>query len=60
MNQSLSGIKILDFSGPAGFYCSKLLADLGADVVIVENPSDDIFNNLWPYYNDIKDTNYSL
>ena len=60
MNQSLSGIKILDFSGPAGFYCSKLLADLGADVVIVENPSDELFNNLGPYYNDIKDPNYSL
>jgi len=60
MNQSLSGIKILDFSGPAGFYCSKLLADLGAEVVIVENPSDELFNNLGPYYSDIKDPNYSL
>jgi crotonobetainyl-CoA:carnitine CoA-transferase CaiB-like acyl-CoA transferase len=36
-----SGVRVLDLAGPIGAYCSKLLADLGADVVKVEPPSGD-------------------
>ena len=37
--QALDGVRVLDITGPAGFYCTKLMADLGADVVRVD-PSD--------------------
>jgi crotonobetainyl-CoA:carnitine CoA-transferase CaiB-like acyl-CoA transferase len=33
--------RVLDLSGAIGSYCSKLLADLGADVLIVEPPWGD-------------------
>src|SRR5579862_5737828 len=36
---ALSGISVVDCSdGLAGAYCTKLLADAGADVVVVEPP----------------------
>lgn len=33
----LTGVRVLDISGPAGAYGARLLADLGADVVRVEH-----------------------
>jgi crotonobetainyl-CoA:carnitine CoA-transferase CaiB-like acyl-CoA transferase len=42
-------IRVLDLSGPIGAYCSKLLADLGADVVIVEPPGGDDLRRRPPF-----------
>lgn len=37
--QALAGIKVIDFSrGVAGQFCSRLLCDYGADVVLIEPP----------------------
>ena len=39
--QAFEGLRVLDIAGPAGFYCTKLMADLGADVVRVDPPDGD-------------------
>jgi len=37
----LSPYRVLDLTGPLGFLCGKILADLGADVIKVEPPGGD-------------------
>ena len=40
--QALEGIKILDFCRNApGMFCTMVLADLGADVLMIERPMDE-------------------
>ena len=39
---ALEGIKILDFTCNApGMFCTMVLGDLGADILMVERPMDD-------------------
>ena len=42
MMQGLADVRVIDFStGYCGAYCTKLLADGGADVIKVESPEGD-------------------
>src|SRR5688572_25232965 len=60
MTQTLKGVRILDLAGGvAGGYCSKLLADLGADVILIEPPEGDVSRRLGPFPGDETDAERS-
>ena len=46
--QPLTGIRVLDLSGPIGAYASRLLTGLGADVLLVEPPGGDLLRQASP------------
>jgi crotonobetainyl-CoA:carnitine CoA-transferase CaiB-like acyl-CoA transferase len=56
----LSDIRVLDMTGEAGIYCSKLLADLGADVIRIEPPYGHPIRRRGPFYHDDPSTEKSL
>jgi len=49
MTGLLSGVRILELSGPVGVYTGKLLADLGADVIKVEPPGGSPERSMKPF-----------
>jgi crotonobetainyl-CoA:carnitine CoA-transferase CaiB-like acyl-CoA transferase len=52
-SRALSGLRVLNLAGGvAGGYCSKLMADLGADVILVEPPAGDPCRKLGPFPDD--------
>ncbi len=57
---TLSDIRVLDLAGEPGWYCGKLLAELGADVVKVEPPGGDPGRRIGPFYHDEVDPEKSL
>jgi crotonobetainyl-CoA:carnitine CoA-transferase CaiB-like acyl-CoA transferase len=56
----LSGYRVLDLTGPLGLHCTKLLADMGADVIKIEPPSGDESRRIPPFKDDIPHPEKSL
>lgn len=58
---ALEGVKVLDLTHHiAGPWCTKLLADFGADVLKIERPSGDPARSMPPFYHDEIDGEKSL
>ncbi|MFC2051549.1 CaiB/BaiF CoA transferase family protein [Chloroflexota bacterium] len=49
---ALDDIRVLDLAGPMGVYGTKLLADLGADVIKIEPPGGGSMRALGPFVDD--------
>ena len=57
---ALGDLRVLDLAGPMGLYCTKQLADLGADVIKLEPPGGDPSRSVGPFYHDEADPEKSL
>ena len=57
---SLGALRILDLADQKGLYCTKLLADLGADVVKVERPGGDATRDIGPFWHNTVHPEMSL
>jgi len=60
VNTALEDIRVLDLADQSGVYCTKLLADLGADVIRIEPPDGDPMRQLAPFYHDETNPETSL
>ncbi|MGE5817938.1 MAG: CaiB/BaiF CoA transferase family protein [Deltaproteobacteria bacterium] len=59
-NGPLAGYRVLDLAGPLGLHCTKLLADMGADVIKVEPPRGDGSRSVPPFKDDLPHPEQSL
>jgi len=57
---ALSGYRILDLADSKGAFCTKVLADLGAEVIKIEKPSGDPGRGVSPFVNDTPHPEKSL
>jgi len=56
----LSSYRILDLTDEKGFLAGKILGDLGADVIKIEQPGGDPARNISPFYQDVPHPEKSL
>ena len=60
MTGALAGLHVVEIAGDiAGPYCTKLLVDLGAEVIKIEPPSGDPLRGWGPFPGDVPDPNRS-
>ena len=59
-NDTCLDLRILDLSDEKGMFCSKLLGDMGADVIRVEKPGGGSERNCGPFLDNMSDPERSL
>ena len=57
---ALTGLRVLDLTGRMGGYCGRLLANLGANVILIEPPGGDPMRHEGPFKNDTSHPEQSL
>ena len=57
---ALAGLRVLDLTGRMGGYCGLLLANLGAEVILIETPDGDAMRRDGPFKDDEPDPEKSL
>ncbi len=57
---ALGPYRALDLTDEKGFFCGKLLGDLGVDVIKIEPPGGEPSRRIGPFYRDIPDPEKSL
>lgn len=57
---ALSIYRVLDLADSKGTYCTKVLADMGAEVIKVETPQGDTTRNIPPFVDDVPHIEKSL
>jgi benzylsuccinate CoA-transferase BbsE subunit len=60
MTTLLDALRVLDVTDHKGFFCGKILADLGADVIKIEKPGGDPARHLGPFYGNAPDPEKNL
>lgn len=60
MNQPLTGVKVVDLSGLAGAYATRMMAALGAEVVKVEPPHGNPLRRMAPFIDGAAEPENSL
>jgi benzylsuccinate CoA-transferase BbsE subunit len=58
--QALAGLRAIELASERGAYAGKLLADMGADVILVEPPGGDASRRIPPFLGDVPDPEQSL
>lgn len=53
-------LSVLDLTDEKGYFCGKILADLGCEVIKVEPVGGDPSRNIGPFYRDVPDPQRSL
>jgi len=57
---ALGDLTVIDLTDEKGAYCTKIMADMGAEVIKVEKPGGDDTRDLPPFMNNVPDREKSL
>ena len=56
----LAPFRVLDLTDDKGFFCGRIMGDLGADVIKIEPPGGDPERNIPPFFLDLPGSERSL